>query len=95
MPNGGAIRVTSDDAMVDGRPVNRVRIEDRGPGVAVADQERIFSPFFTTKADGSGLGLALAHRTIEEHSGRLWVEQPEDGGPGAAFVVELPAITGA
>jgi PleD family two-component response regulator len=44
-----------------------VRIEDRGPGVALADRERIFSPFFTTKDDGSGLGLALAHRTIEEH----------------------------
>ena len=83
MPDGGAIRVASDDATVDGRPVNRVRIEDRGPGVALADRERIFSPFFTTKADGSGLGLALAHRTIEEHHGRLWVEQPEDGGPGA------------
>jgi len=92
MPNGGAIRVASDDATVDGRPVNRVRIEDRGPGVALADRERIFSPFFTTKSDGSGLGLALAHRTIEEHQGRLWVEQPEDGGPGAAFVVELPVI---
>ena len=93
MPNGGAIRVASDDATVDGRPVNRVRIEDRGPGVALADRERIFSPFFTTKTDGSGLGLALAHRTIEEHHGRLWVEGPEDGGQGAAFVVELPATT--
>jgi signal transduction histidine kinase len=92
MPNGGAIRVASDDATVDGQPVNRVRIEDCGPGVALADRERIFAPFFTTKADGSGLGLALAHRTIEEHQGRLWVEQPEDGGRGAAFVVELPAI---
>jgi signal transduction histidine kinase len=93
MPNGGAIRIASDDATLDGRPVNRVRIEDRGPGVANADRERIFSPFFTTKADGSGLGLALAQRTIEEHHGRLWVEQPEDGGPGAAFVVELPVVT--
>jgi signal transduction histidine kinase len=90
MPNGGAIRVASDDATVDGRAVNRVRIEDRGAGVAQADRERIFAPFFTTKGDGSGLGLALAHRTIEEHHGRLWVEEREDGGPGAAFVVELP-----
>ena len=90
MPAGGAIRVVSDDAVVDGRPVNRLRIEDRGPGVALADRERIFSPFFSTKADGSGLGLALAHRTIEEHQGRLWVEDAEGGGPGAAFVVELP-----
>lgn len=90
MPGGGAIRIVSSDARVDGRDVNRVRIEDRGPGVAPADRERIFSPFFTTKADGSGLGLALAYRTIEEHQGRLWVEEPEGGGPGAAFVVELP-----
>jgi two-component system, LuxR family, sensor histidine kinase DctS len=93
MPNGGAIRVASDEATAHGRLVNRVRIEDRGPGVAPADRERIFSPFFTTKTEGSGLGLALAHRTVEEHHGRLWVEEPEDGGPGAAFVVELPAIS--
>lgn len=91
MPSGGEIRIVSDEAAVGGRLVNRVRIEDRGPGVALADRERIFSPFFTTKADGSGLGLALAHRTIEEHHGRLWVDDPENGGPGAAFVVELPA----
>ena len=90
MPSGGAIRVVSDDAAVDGRLVNRVRIEDRGPGIPLADRDRIFSPFFTTKADGSGLGLALAHRTIEEHHGRLWVDDPEDGGSGVAFVVELP-----
>ena len=90
MPSGGAIRVASDDAAVDGLSVSRVRIEDRGPGIAPGDRERIFSPFFTTKVDGSGLGLALAHRTIEEHHGHLRVEEPEDGGPGAAFVIELP-----
>jgi signal transduction histidine kinase len=90
MPNGGAIRLVSDDATIDGRAVNRVRVEDRGPGVSRDERERIFSPFFTTKTEGSGLGLALAHRTIEEHQGRLWVEEREDGGPGAAFVVELP-----
>lgn len=95
MPQGGVVRVTSYSATAEGRPVHRVRIEDRGPGIAMADRERIFAPFFTTKADGSGLGLALAHRTIEEHQGRLWVEQPEDGGPGAAFVVELPATVDA
>jgi signal transduction histidine kinase len=92
MPGGGTIRIVSEGATVDGRAVHRVRIEDRGPGVPREDRERIFSPFFTTKTDGSGLGLALAHRTVEEHDGRLWVEDPEDGGGGSAFVMELPVV---
>lgn len=69
---------------------NRVmfRISDRGTGVAPENRERLFQPFFTTKARGSGIGLALARRFIEQASGTLWHE--DRAGGGSVFVVSLP-----
>jgi signal transduction histidine kinase len=88
MPHGGTLSVAleADDAT----GWARVRIEDDGPGVAEADRARIFSPFHTTKPDGTGLGLSLAQRTVEELNGRILVTTRRDGATGAAFVVELP-----
>jgi signal transduction histidine kinase len=65
----------------------RVTIRDTGPGIPREHRERIFEPFFTTKEGGTGLGLALAQRTIEEHGGSLRLAEP---AVGAAFVLELP-----
>lgn len=62
-------------------------VADDGPGVAEADREKIFNPFFTTKAKGSGLGLAVSQRIVEEHGGRLTLE---NCGPGACFMLTLP-----
>jgi signal transduction histidine kinase len=61
---------------------------DNGPGVPVDRAETIFKPFVTTKAQGTGLGLATSRRLIELHGGRLWLDNP--GGPGACFVFTLP-----
>jgi signal transduction histidine kinase len=74
----------------------RVCIRDGGTGVAAELRERIFQPFFTTKAGGTGLGLALAQRTAEEHGGSLTlasqsVGEPGSDGAGAVFVLELPS----
>jgi signal transduction histidine kinase len=74
--------------------VVQIRIEDDGPGVPVEARDRVFDPFFTTKPGGTGLGLALAHRTVEEHRGRLTLETPVRGS-GAAFVIEFPLADGA
>ena len=63
-------------------------VSDDGPGVAEADREKIFNPFFTTKAKGSGLGLAVSQRIVEEHGGRLTLE---NRGPGACFRLTLPS----
>ena len=70
------------------------------PGVASDLRERIFQPFFTTKPGGTGLGLALAQRTAEEHGGSLSLamDTPEEAlaeGVGAVFVLELPAAPSA
>ena len=63
-------------------------VSDTGPGIPPAVRERLFTPFFTTKARGTGLGLSTVKRLIEAHQGRLQVESPEGGGTRIA--VHLP-----
>jgi two-component system nitrogen regulation sensor histidine kinase GlnL len=65
-----------------------VLIEDSGPGVAEDDQAHLFSPFFSTKARGSGLGLAVCHRIVTEHGGTIGYDQRDRRG--ACFRVTLP-----
>ena len=65
-----------------------VVVEDTGPGVPPDDVAQLFSPFFSTKASGSGLGLALCHRIVAEHGGTI-AHEPRPGG-GARFRVSLP-----
>ena len=65
-----------------------IRVVDHGPGIAPENIARIFDPFYTTKPRGTGLGLALVHRIIEEHGGHVRVESQL--GLGATFIVWLP-----
>lgn len=81
---GGTVRV--DVEHDDG--VARVRVRDDGPGVPPGDRDRVFEPFYTTKEGGTGLGLAVAQTTVEEHGGTIRVL---DESPGATFVIELPS----
>ena len=84
-PAGGVVQV---DLERNGGAV-RVRVRDGGPGIPPGERERVFEPFYTTKASGTGLGLALAQRTVEEHGGTIRVE---DVASGASFVIELPLV---
>lgn len=65
-----------------------ISIRDTGTGIPASDLERIFIPFFTTKSQGHGIGLALAHRVIAEHGGTLTAANAAEGG--AVFTVRLP-----
>jgi nitrogen fixation/metabolism regulation signal transduction histidine kinase len=65
-----------------------VEIKDTGEGIPTTDLQRIFIPFFTTKAKGHGVGLALAHRVITEHGGTLTAGNAPEGG--ALFTLRLP-----
>jgi PAS domain S-box-containing protein len=65
-----------------------VEIMDTGGGLAEADLQRIFIPFFTTKSKGHGVGLALAHRVITDHGGTLSAANAPEGG--ALFTIRLP-----
>jgi len=65
----------------------RVTISDTGVGIPSDRLSRIFDPFYTTKEKGLGLGMAIAHRIIEDHKGSINVESQV--GLGAAFTVHL------
>lgn len=67
-----------------------VRVRDEGPGIPSTILDQIFIPFFTTKARGTGLGLALCQRIVQHHGGSLEVRSVE--GTGATFVIRLPAL---
>jgi C4-dicarboxylate-specific signal transduction histidine kinase len=66
-----------------------VTVRDSGVGIEAKDQKRIFHPFFTSKAQGMGMGLSISHSIIEAHSGRLWATSNE--GHGATLHFTLPA----
>jgi C4-dicarboxylate-specific signal transduction histidine kinase len=74
----------------DGRGVV-VQVRDNGPGVAEAHRERVFDPFFTTRApgEGTGLGLSIAFDIVREHGGELELGVAPEGG--ACFTIRLPA----
>jgi signal transduction histidine kinase len=77
-----SIRTTGRSEVVE------VAVRDNGAGVPPALSERIFSPFYSTKPNGLGMGLAISRAIIESHSGKLWIDS---GDPGATFLFRLPA----
>ena len=87
---GGAGRVSVTGAVADnaGRPGQRISVTDNGPGIPPGDLSKIFLPFYTTKADGTGLGLALVQKIIVQHGGS--VAARNRAGGGAEFIVWLP-----
>jgi len=84
-------RVTVAAAMADGARSVRVRIADTGPGVPPELRDRIFQLFMTTKATGTGVGLAVARKILERHGGSITLAAAP--GPGACFVVDIPVAT--
>jgi signal transduction histidine kinase len=66
-----------------------ISVEDTGTGISESELQRIFIPFFTTKAKGHGIGLALAHRVVTQHGGTLTAANRRDA-QGAVFTLRLP-----
>lgn len=89
MPGGGTLKLTT--GQVDGTVA--MSFTDTGSGMPREVQERIFDPFFTTKevGKGTGLGLYVSQRIIEQHQGRIQVESQQ--GKGSTFTVFLPAAS--
>jgi two-component system sensor kinase FixL len=69
-----------------------VSIEDNGPGIEESRLESIFEPFYTTRREGTGIGLAISRFIIESHGGRIWAENLAEGGAKICF--SLPADEG-
>ena len=66
-----------------------VAVKDTGTGLDPAVAERMFQPFFTTKPDGLGMGLAICRSIVEAHGGRLWVSPRAPHGADVRFTVPL------
>jgi signal transduction histidine kinase len=82
----GDRRLTIATTQQDGGQV-RIAIVDRGTGIPEDKLDRVFEPFFTSKADGLGLGLSICRSIVRAHGGRLWAANNPEGG--ATFYVEL------
>jgi nitrogen fixation/metabolism regulation signal transduction histidine kinase len=93
MPEGGKLSLSIAREPLDGeRPITRISVTDTGQGVDPQVIQRIFNPFVTTKASGTGLGLAKVFSIMENHDGR--VECISEQGAGATFNLYLPADEG-
>jgi signal transduction histidine kinase len=89
MPEGGRLTVTEEEKILpQGGEVQIIKLEDNGAGVPEDKAPHIFEPFFSTKKEGSGLGLSISKRIIEEHGGSIRLGKSTDGG--AAFIITLP-----
>ncbi len=97
-PPGGEVRVEAGELASHQLPADRtmfsrgavmVKISDHGGGIPDQIRERLFEPFVTTKAQGSGLGLSIVHRAIESHHGFVLVDSDASG---SAFTVVLPKL---
>ncbi len=89
MPSGGRVTVSAEKS--DNGSLS-VAVEDTGCGIPNELQSRIFSPFFTTKENGTGLGLSVTRRIVEDHGGNL--EMQSEVGKGTRFTLRLPMVAG-
>ncbi|OGS01760.1 MAG: hypothetical protein A2V88_12535 [Elusimicrobia bacterium RBG_16_66_12] len=86
MPAGGTLTVA---ARAEASGAVLVEVGDTGQGISSANLEHVFRPFFTTKENGSGLGLPLSRQIVMAHDGEIWIESVP--GRGTSIFVRLPA----
>lgn len=86
---GGPVRmeVRCTEAILNSHPAVRLSLRDNGPGLGPEQRKRLFEPFFTTRPEGTGLGMTIAKRIVEAHGGRIDVG---DAAPGLEIILVLP-----
>ncbi len=98
MPDGGEINISCTNIKdisaetplnLPGKAYIKITVQDNGCGIAEKHLEKIFDPYFTTKQEGSGLGLSISHSIIAKHNGHLAVQSTM--GQGSTFSIYLPA----
>jgi signal transduction histidine kinase len=89
MSGNGTIEIRSD--LVKKREVCycRISVKDSGKGIGIHEGKLIFTPYFTTKESGTGLGLPIVERIVNDHGGAIWFDTAE--GMGTTFYIDLPA----
>jgi PAS domain S-box-containing protein len=86
MPDGGVLSVSTGYDEESGEVI--IRFSDQGPGITDEIRDRLFDPFFSTKSDGTGLGLFVSRNIVQEQGGRIDLESTV--GHGSSFTVSLP-----
>ena len=100
MPEGGVIRITSsNEVLLPDNTINlpagnylKIAIEDQGHGIPTETMSKIFDPFYTTKEQGNGMGLASVYSIVKRHGGTVAVNSTM--GAGSCFTIHLPAAPG-
>ncbi len=100
MPDGGVIDVTCENCLETPEDVIlsqsafyiKIAIQDRGIGIPPKLIDKIFDPYFSTKHEGNGLGLAICHSIVSKHNGQIIAESVQ--GVGSTFTIYLPALKG-
>jgi signal transduction histidine kinase len=85
---GGRVVIHGEVSQNEDSGWQRITVLDNGPGIDAAALPKLFRPFFTTKANGTGLGLAVVQKIIVQHGGQVEVRNRPEGG--ATFIVTLP-----
>jgi PAS domain S-box-containing protein len=83
------LSIEAESHVAEDTPFVLIRVTDSGIGLSAEDQPRLFEAFYTTKAEGMGMGLAISRSIVEAHGGRLWATPNTDAG--ATFQFMLPA----
>ena len=91
-PAGGIIEITGNKTRDNNRNWVEIRIKDSGSGISTENLTRIFEPFFSTKTQGTGLGLATAKAIVDEHLGSIRAESV--AGKGTTFIIAFPVSGG-
>ena len=86
--NGGRVLLRGETVRGESTGFQRITVFDNGPGIPADAREKLFRPFFTTKASGTGLGLAVVQKIVVQHGGHVKARNRPEGG--AAFIVTLP-----
>ena len=96
MPEGGTLRLSASEKRIskeglkeEGRLYIEVGVQDTGVGMAREVMQKIFTPFFTTKGTGTGLGLMVSEGIVRDHEG--WIDMESEVGKGSVFKVYLPS----
>ena len=85
------LSIAAQSQVSEGQDLILITVTDSGIGLPAEDQPRVFEAYYTTKAEGMGMGLAISRSIVEAHGGRLWATP--NAGPGATFQFVLPAHT--
>jgi two-component system nitrogen regulation sensor histidine kinase GlnL len=87
MPQGGLLSIRADEIFADEAQSIRIEVMDSGSGIPDDVRDRIFDPYFTTKNEGTGMGLALCDKIVREHRGTL---DFRNSAEGTVFELTLP-----